>query len=147
MQLSEAGKKQIADEFAVIAQLIDDEKDAMRKAYYFSGSFGVVYRVLNTEFNTELVLMHAILKSTYTTLNTHLTKVTSGGERVIELPDNIFSVLSSSLRELATAISQNQDIYKPLSLISSIGYVATGNGYYLYRKGDLKLGDEQNDKQ
>lgn len=139
MQLSEANKKIISDEFRVIVQLINEEEDALRRVYYFSAAYGVVHRVINSEFNNELTLMHSVLHNTYLALDSRLKSIISGGERVIELPSNALSVLSSALNELCDVISKDQDIYEPLAKIAAISYVTTGNGYYLYRKGVLRL--------
>lgn len=139
MQLLEANKKIIAEEFTAIARLINEEEDALRKAYYFSGAYAVVQRILNIEFHNELILMHSILNGAHGALDSRLKSIISGSERVINLPSNIFELLSSALNELGDAISKDQDIYKPLVQISTISYVTTGNGYYLYCKGILKL--------
>jgi len=139
MQLSEANKKIISDEFRVIVRLINEEEDALRRVYYFSAAYGVVQRVINSEFNNELTLMHSVLHNTYLALDSRLKSIISGGERVIELPSNALSVLSSALNELCDVISKDQDIYEPLAKIAAISYVTTGNGYYLYRKGVLRL--------
>lgn len=139
MELLEANRKILADEFTTVARLINEEKDALRRTYYFSGAYAVVQRVLNIEFHNELILMHSILNGTYQALDSRLKSIMSGGERVINLPSNVFELLSSALNHLGDAISKGGDTYEPLVQISTISYVTTGNGYYLYCKGILKL--------
>lgn len=139
MNLQEEHKKQIADEFKVVSALIREEKDILRKTFYFSGTQGVVQRILNLEFNSELVLMHTILQSVYNALNVRLQTIIGGQERVIQIPDVTLAKLADYLEELSNAIRQDKDIFQPLAKISQVGYVTTGNGYYLYQKGILKL--------
>ena len=139
MQISEENKKAIADEFNVIANLMDKENDVLRKVFYFSGAYGVVYRVLNAEYNNELALIHGVLNNTYAALDGRCKSIVSGAERVISWQDNTFNVLSLALKELGDAIIGENDLYKSLATIATIGYTTTGNGYYLSCKGSIKL--------
>ena len=139
MKLSKTGKKTIAGEFRIIANLINEENDVLSKAYYFSGAYGVVQRVLNIEYTNELALLHSILNNTYIALDNRLKSIISGAERVIRVPGNTFDVLSSALIKLGDAIMGDQNIYEPLATMSTIAYMTTGNGYYLLSKGMLRL--------
>lgn len=139
MEITKSFGKQIGDEFSLIAKMVREEEDVLRKVYYFSGSFAMVHRVLNLEFNANLVLVHTVLQNTYNTLYGRLSAIISGEERVIQIPEGTIDKLATSLNELGNAIVQGENILEPLSKIANIGYVATGNGYYLYQKGILKL--------
>lgn len=139
MDLSDESKRVLADEFIIAANLMNDEKDALRKVFYFSGAQGAVGRILNVEYKPELALMHLVLNTTYMALDSRLKSIISGAEHVVEIPPNIFEVLSKCLSALRSAILEDKNIYEALAAISAVGYVTTGNGYYLYKKGLLEL--------
>ena len=62
-----------------------------------------------------------------------------GKDTLIDLPDDLFDKLCDSLEELAEKIEKDEDTYSVLQKLSVFAYVTTGNGYYLYRKGILRI--------
>jgi len=55
------------------------------------------------------------------------------------LIDGFFDRLAEYVNELALKIENNEETYKTLEKIEVLAHVATGNGYYLYTKGFIKL--------
>lgn len=139
MEISDNLRKVMADEFRYVAERIREEKDSARKNYFFSAAYAVVYRVFNLEFDPSLVLVHDVLQRTYRNIDARLTAIGSGQERAIKVPEGLFDRLAKHLDELSNAIDNNKDINEPLKNIAVISYVTTGNGYYLYKKGILKI--------
>jgi len=139
MAISDNLRKVMADEFRYVAERIREEKDLARKNYFFSAAYAVVYRVFNLEFDSSLVLVHDVLQRTYRNIDTRLTAIGSGQERAIKVPEGLFDRLAKHLDELGNAIDNKKDITEPLRKIAVISYVTTGNGYYLYKKGILKI--------
>lgn len=139
MTITEEHRKAISDEFKAVSNLMRQEQDVLRKTFYFSGAHAVIQRVLNLEFEPSLILLHTVLQGVYTALNIRLQAIMQGQERIIEIPDVALSRLADYLEELGDSIRQNKDIIQPLMKISQVGYSTTGNGYYLYKKGVLKL--------
>jgi len=139
MELSDNLRQVVTDELRYVAERIREEKDSARKNYFFSAAYAVVYRGFNLEFDPGLVLVHDVLQRTYRNIDTRLTAIGSGQERAIKVPEGLFDRLAKHLDELSNAIYNNKDINEPLSKIAVISYVTTGNGYYLYKKGILKI--------
>lgn len=139
MQLSDELRKVIGDELRYVAKKIKEETDLSRKNYFFSASFGVMHRIANLEFDPSLMLLHMVLHSTHAGIESRLASITSGQERVIQVPPKLFDSLSEALGELADKIQNNEDLIHSLQKIATIAYVTTGNGYYLYEKGILKI--------
>jgi hypothetical protein len=83
--------------------------------------------------------MYSVLQTTYAQINNTSSVIATGAEKVITIPKDLFNYLAQSLQDLATAISKDGDILTPLGRIAIAGYITTGNGYYLYQKGILKL--------
>lgn len=139
MKISEGNKKILVDEFKFIVKKMQLAEKDQEKLYYFSGSFGMILRVLNLEFDPTLIFIHHVLQTSHGTLNQTLQNILSGQERVITLPDNLFEKLTQELQQLSKMIEQEKDVRPVLEKISNIAYFATGNGFYLYQKGLLKM--------
>lgn len=138
MNLSEVSKKTLIDEFKYVALRLDKESEIPNKLYVYSAAHSVAYRVLNTEFDLELVLIHNVLRNTYTQINSAFGSMVAGAEKVIRIPEGLFSFLAQSLKGLADVLSEGGDVSIPLGKIAMAAYATTGNGYYLYEKGMLK---------
>jgi phage-related tail protein len=137
--ISQHSKKQITDEFKTISNLMTKESDILRNVYYFSGAYAVVQRVINLDYDPSLVLMHNVLQYAHNAVNGRIISIAKGEENVIRLPDNTMSKLRDYLDELRNQLIKDGDLLQPLTKIATIGYITTGNGYYLYQKGVLKL--------
>jgi hypothetical protein len=139
MAISINNRQIIANEFKFIAGKIRSEKELPRKIYYFSGTFGMIQRIFNIDYDINLVLLHTILQDTHRGLNNLLSMIISGNEKVITLPPGLFDSLADVVEELGNTIVNDKDIMPSLEKIAAIGYVTMGNGYYLYQKGILKV--------
>lgn len=139
MKISDENKKIILNEFKFIIKRMKQTDNNREKLYYFSGSYSMVSRILNIEFDPCLVFVHNVLQTAYGTLNQTLQNIQAGQERVITLPDILFERLTKELNQLSVAIEKDQDFYPALQGISNVAYFATGNGFYLFQKGLLKI--------
>lgn len=139
MKLSYDSQKLIVDEFLYIANRLSGETPIADKIYAYSAAYSVVNRVLNIEFQPTLVLMYSVLQTTYTQIHNTSATIATGAEKVITIPKDLFNYLAQTLEDLATAIPKDGDTLTPLGRIAIAGYIMTGNGYYLYQKGILKL--------
>ncbi len=138
MELSERYRDIIAEELTIIGRQMNDEPDILRKLFYFSGSYGLMQRVFNLEYHSEVVLMFTILHEAYKLINTNITNTVKGQEAVIQVPVTLLDKLANQTIKLGEAIKNDTDIISVLSSISAIGFVSTGNGYYLYKIGKLE---------
>ena len=139
MQISTDFRKILVDELRLVAQKVREEKDIRRKIFFFSGAYGVVFRLLNFSFDPELVLIHGVLNMTYNSADALQTRIERGEESLIRIPDDFFDKLANLTEELATAIEEDKNIYGILQEIATLSYTLTGNGYYLYQKGIIKV--------
>ena len=139
MEVSQDHIKAIADELVYVSKRMREEQDVLGKIYYLSGSYVAVQRVMNLEYADDSVLMHRILMDAYTTINSRVSSVIAGQERVIKIPVEVFDELANCFEELSKVLIEKKDFSKLLARIATIGYIGTGNGYYLYQKGLIKL--------
>ncbi len=139
MELSNNSRTIIAKEFKYVTKKMREEQDVATKLYFFSGTYALIQRIFNLEYDPSLILIHDVLQSTYTSINGRLESIIRGEEKVIKLPEELFSSLAKAVDKLCDAILNNRDSSESLQKIATIAFVATGNGYYLYQKGILKI--------
>ncbi len=118
--------------------LKEEEKDERKKLYYFSGIYGVIPRVFNFEYDSQLVFIHHILEYTYGAINGRLIAVQQG-DKTAMLADSILDKLYTYTSQIVDKLERDEDIYNLLQKIIILGYTTTGNGYYLYTKGIIKI--------
>ena len=139
MEIKSYLKETLVSELRLVAEKMKEEEDIRKKHYFFSATYGMVHRIFNINFNPELVLIHNVLNMAYSTTDALLRTIESGEERVIQIPDNFFNRLASLTEELATAIEEDKNIYEVLQKMAILAYSLSGNGYYLYQKGIIKV--------
>ena len=135
----------MAKEFEFALQKMHDASDPGIKLYFFSALYGETGRVLNIAWNKELALLHLALLASYQSANNRLQAVRAGAERGVELPNDYFQILETTCSDLLYLVSRTYTVEKFLSVLSRLAeltYLTTGNGYYLYTKGIIKLAAE-----
>jgi len=135
MKLSARNKKTLIDEIKFALVKMKSEKEPNSILYYFSAVYGVMYRIFNIEYDSDLVFAHFVISSTYNQINSRI----QVPDKVIQLPANLFDNLIETTQELLEAIVNDKNLYQVLKKYTLLGYVTVGNGYYLYQKGLLKI--------
>ena len=141
MNLSKEKKTIIIDEFNKIHSLMKGTNNISEKIFYFSASHAMVSRVFNIEFDPLLILMHSVLQTTHSYINSFMSSISNKQNMFFSIPKNYFDILENTLKGLTQSIENDDDdkIYRDLQKLSTLGYIATGNGNYLYKKGLIKL--------
>lgn len=139
MQISDNLRKIIVDEFEYVVGQMRAEKDLSRKLYFFSATYGVIHRILNLEYDPTLNLLHMVLNGTYNAINSRVSALGQGIETGIGLPANLFEKLEETTETLGKAIEKDASPLDALERLAVLSYSTTGNGYYLFQKGILKL--------
>lgn len=135
MEISKENRVKILNEIQFAVKKMKEEKDDKAKLYYFSAIYGIMQRIFNTEYSGDLIFAHFVLSSTYNNLNSRL----SNPDTVIKIPEDLFDKLTTVTEELKGAIEKNRNLYEVLKRYTILGYITTGNGFYLYQKGLLKI--------
>ena len=136
INISETNKSIILQEFDFALGKMEKSNSVTEKLYFYSAIHGVIHRIVNIEYDTELLFVNFILKISYDVIH-HSTSGNSGQMNLIvpELFDNI----EKQVKKLRNNIEKGEDVYKTLEAISILTYTATGNGYYLTQRGTIKL--------
>jgi hypothetical protein len=128
----------IVDEIGYVVKKMDKVQEAHEKLYYFSAIFGIIHRIFNIEYSSDLAFAHFILRSTFDTFQSRL-KAIQQGDHAVPLNNEQFYKLATLSKDLAEKIKKDENIYDTLKSLACLAYSATGNGYYLMQKGILKI--------
>jgi len=128
----------MVEEIRYALEKMKGEKDDRKKLYYFSGTYGVIPRIFNFEYDPQLVFICHVLEYAYGTINNRLILIDQGDKTAV-LADDILGKLYTYTSQIVDKIEQNEDVYDLLQKIVILGYTTSGNGYYLYDKGVIKI--------
>ena len=167
MKFPERFKEDFIKELEKIGGLMDQTPNQWTKIYLFSGINAFLNRVINFEYNRDLLLFERILQYCHT-------KTSNDLKRAIQLrmqappppnqlepnletqqlptdyssPDNIpltiinpkfFEILSGYIEDLKNCVENEEDLFSPIANITELFYTLTGNGGYLLKKGVIEL--------
>jgi len=141
MNISSDNLDYISKEIDFVLQKMDEAATPEEKLYYFSALHGIINRVMNFKCDPILVFAHQVLSTVHTIFISRFASIKSGGEKHLAIPPEILEKLQGTLSEFKTALQQKElpKIYSALQQFANIGYATTGNGFYLYQKGLLKI--------
>lgn len=135
MKISALHKKKLVSEIKFVIKKMKSEEDPPRKLYYFSGLYGAISRIFNIEFDPDLVFAHMVTNMAYNAINSRL----ANPDKVIQIPPEIFDKLIEAIEEFKNAIEKNENLYEVLKKFVLLGFITSGNGYYLYQRKLLKI--------
>lgn len=141
MKISDDSLDKIVDEFNYVAKEMQATDDPFKKMFLFSATYGIIQRLINVEYDPHLIYIHLVLQTTYERINSRLNSLVSGMDKAIDFPDVIFDKLPDIVIQLAEQIHSCSQIgiNNKLEEIATLSYLTTGNGYYLFQKGLLKV--------
>lgn len=139
MNLSPDMQKRFIDEVNFVIKNMKNTDNPTEKLYFFSAGYAMAQRIINLEYEPELNFIQQVLQLVYNMVNARLTAISAGQEGGISIPDDLFTSLEEALEEMVDRIQQGVETYPALQRIVNLAYSTTGNGYYLYLKGLLKV--------
>lgn len=143
MLLREELRQRLVGEYRYAVAKMQEVEQPAKKLFYFSVFFGESQRVLNWEWNSEIVLIYTVTQHVYTQINT-ITQTGLGQPLPIDWT-NLFDKLTQVCSGLADYLEKannedtKQELCQLLGSLSEIGYAVSGNGSYLHEKGSFKL--------
>jgi hypothetical protein len=132
-------REKLVREIRFVVDKIRAERELRTKVYYYSGVYGEMSRILNISFDPQLLFAHNTINTSYEMMRARSDTIVLGRDVTIDFPDGFFDRVCSLLEELASNIENNQNLYQTLQNISCLSYIITGNGYYLFQKGILRV--------
>ncbi|MBI2910007.1 MAG: hypothetical protein HYX92_20390 [Chloroflexi bacterium] len=139
MNISEQLRKLLVDEIRFVVQKMKASPDAGTKSYFFSAVHGAANRVSNIEFDPEVAFINFVLNSAFQNINARIAAMAQRQETGIGVPEGLFDKLEDALEDLRGRIERDEKTYPALERIATLAFTTTGNGYYLYSKGVIKV--------
>jgi hypothetical protein len=141
--MSEEFRQRLAKEYRYAVTKMQEVAQPAKKLYYFSVLFSESQRVLNLEWDRDLVLIYTVAYHVHTQINVMMQPPTSGLFPIDWTA--IFEKLTQAASDIATYYEKTEnddnkrDLYQTLGHLSEIAYAVSGNGSYLCEKGSFKL--------
>jgi hypothetical protein len=143
IQLSIENKKKLIEELKFISNKFEKEPTLKGKSFYLSGVHPLLNRIINLEFNNELLLLNFVFQGLHGIFDNLINKIEQGVEKIITIPEEFFPELSKLLNDIANAIEKKKDLYPYVQRASLFAHILTGNGFYLYQRGVMLLTDQK----
>ena len=138
MEISSSHRKMLTEEIDFAVKKMSETQDASQVMYYFSAIPGILHRILNMEFNPDLLFAHFTLRSTQDAFIGRLNSIKSGDAPFI-FDDKQITTLISLCESLSKSLKKKEEITPLLRDFAVLLYSTTGNGFYLMQKGILKI--------
>ncbi len=138
MHITAQNKELLVKEIDFVINKMANIEAPQQKLYYFSGIFTLTNRIFNFKYDSELALIHNVMKTAHATISANLPTF-GPNQPIAAMPPMLFGALREALIELREAFNTGKPSYQALERISDIAYSTTGNGYYLWEKGELKI--------
>jgi hypothetical protein len=136
-------RQRLAKEYRYAVTKMQEAQPA-RKLFYFSVFFGEALRVLNLEWNRDLVLIYTVTQHAHTQINATIQAPGLGQVLPIDWT-KVFEKLTQIADDLAAYYEKaenddnREEMYQTLGRLAEIAYMVSGNGSYLYEKGLIKF--------
>ena len=139
METTDVYRKMIVDEINFVAKKMTKAQSASEKLFYFSAVFGILHRILNIEYDSDLAFSQFVIRATHDAFLNRLKAIQQGGDNTVSLSDDQFEKLTTLTKELAKKIHKNEDVIDTLKKFVTLTYSTSGNGFYLMQRGSLKI--------
>ena len=133
----------IVEELESVLKLCGEAATPEDKLYFFSGSFGIINRVMNFHTDPTLIFMHQVLQGAHQAFSQRHNAKKVPGAVFNTIPESLFNSLFLYLSELLAAFEEKDQlkIWEILEKFSVLTYSTTGNGFFLYLRDQLKIGN------
>lgn len=138
MKISKKMKELIISETEYSLKKMDQTATIEEKLYYFSAVQGVLQRVFNIEFSSEILFAHSIFNQTLQAFHQKLA-ATKQGDVVFVIGDQHMGILAALTKEFLSNFEADNNTDDVLKKMVTLQYSITGNGNYLMEKGLLKI--------
>jgi hypothetical protein len=139
ISLSPKLRERFLEEIKYSVEKMGKASDPIQKLYYFSATYGEMQRLLNIEYNQDLVFAHFILSEAYKAFMGRIRAFKDNQETAVPLLVEQVERLVNLTKELEKKIESDKDLMDTLKKFVILAYSTTGNGFYLYEKGVLKI--------
>jgi len=138
MKINKIYKTEIIKEIKYVQKKMKDSPNIEKKLFYYSAIPAEFLRVLNLEYNRDILYLHHISNYTHVSFQQRIASI-KAGDINIEINERQIEKLESSLDDIISVVEQKKKIDDVIKEFIELMYSTTGNGYYLMEKGLLKI--------
>ena len=138
MKLSKTLKDVIVNEINFVVSKMKESAEIEKKIFYFSAIPAELLRVLNLEYDPDILYIHHIINDTHIAFQQRIAAI-KRGDTVVPITNEQMDSLEYSSIELGNRFKQNEKMDDILREFVVLSYSTSGNGYYLMQKGLLKI--------
>jgi hypothetical protein len=138
MKLTNNARKMLVNEINFVTKKMMESSAPHERLFYFSAIYGLIHRILNQEFDPDLVHVHFVLRSLHQSFTLSL-KALKSEDSMPLINDFHFERLNAFTIELGDQIKNKKSITETIKKFVILIYSTTGNGFYLLQKGVLKI--------
>ena len=139
MQLTKDLRERLGSEFRLAVSLMVASESPREKLYYFSVLYLESGRIINWQWDSDLVLIWLVTQQTHQRATAKLLAMLQG-DQVAPLPDDYFVQLTQATYKLTEYIEKDgseQELTQIMGTFAQLNYLTTGNGYYLTQKQSI----------
>lgn len=138
MKLSKTLKDAIVNEIKFVVSKMKESAEIEKKIFYFSAIPGQLLRVLNLEYDPDILYIHHIINNTHVAFQQRIAAI-KRGDTVVPVTNEQIDSLEHLSIELGNRFEKNEKMDDVLRDFVVLSYTTLGNGYYLMQKGILKI--------
>lgn len=141
--LPKALQERLASEFRFAADGMKAAEDYPTKVYFFSVFYGEPGRILNLHWERSLALLHDVVQKACQQMNLKPTLPEGTTPLLKGIPIGWMEAFDQVGDEIASTYEADEvdesRLYAALGRVAELAYVLTGNGFYLFMRGAIKL--------
>ena len=138
MKINKIYKTAIINEIKFVLKKMKENSNLEKKLFYFSAIPAELLRVLNLEYDQDILYLHHVVNHTHLTFQQRMTAM-KAGDTIVVIDERQIDKLESLLDDIVGVIEQKMKIEDVLKAFIELAYSTGGNGFYLMEKGLLKI--------
>jgi len=138
MKINKIFKTAIVNEIKYVQKKMKENSSLEKKLFYYSAIPAQFLRVLNLEYDSDILYLHHVVNHTHGSFQQRLAAI-KAGDINIEVSERQIEQLESLLDDVVCVIEQKKKIDDVLKAFIELAYSTSGNGFYLMEKGSLKI--------
>lgn len=138
MKINKIYKTAIVNEVKFVLKKIQENPNLEKKLFYFSAIPAELLRVLNLEYDQDILYLHHVVNHTHLMFQQRMAAM-KAGDTIVIIDEIQINKLVSLLDDIIGVIEQKKNIDDVLKAFIALAYSTGGNGSYLMEKGLLKI--------
>lgn len=138
MKINKIYKTAIVNEIKFVLKKMKESSSLEKKLFYFSAIPAELLRVLNLQYDQDILYLHHVVNHTHLMFQQRMTAMKTG-DTIVVIDEKQINKLESLLDDIIEVLEQKKNIDDVLKAFIELAYSTGGNGFYLMEKGLLKI--------